>query len=90
MCNLINTHKKPYAGNVRDMLEGGGNTSPTGLASVGNDAVKLATHCVSKATRLPIFCTLVFFAVTMMVVELDHIVRSERTSIPRKGDDHTT
>ena len=30
------------------------------------------------------------FAVTMMVVELDHIVRGERTSIPRKGDDHST
>ena len=26
----------------------------------------------------------------MMVVELDHIVRGERTSIPRKGDNHTT
>ena len=40
--------------------------------------------------RLPIFCALAFFAVTMMVVELDHIVRGERTSIPRKGDDHAT
>ena len=30
------------------------------------------------------------FAVTMMVVELDHIVRGGRNSLPRKGDDHTT
>ena len=30
------------------------------------------------------------FFVTMMVVELDHIVRGERTSIPRKADVHTT
>ena len=39
--------------------------------------------------QVPIFCALAFFAVTMMVVELDHM-RGERTSIPRKGDDHTT
>ena len=41
--------------------------------------------------QVTIFCALAFFAVvTMMVVKLDHIMRCERTSIPRKGDDHTT
>ena len=33
---------------------------------------------------------LALFAVTMIMVEVDHIVRGERSSIPRKGDDHTT
>ena len=41
-----------------------------GMTLVGNDAVKHANHCVSETTRIPFF-----FAVTLMVIELDHIVR---------------
>lgn len=62
-----------------------------GLAPVGNDAGNHPTRDVSNATRLPIFFTrLPFPAVTIMVVELRHIVRGGRSSIPCKGDDHTS
>ena len=40
--------------------------------------------------QVTFFPALAFFAVTVMVVELDHIVRGEKTSILRKVDDHTT
>ena len=53
-----------------------------GLALVGNDAVKLAKHCVSyTTTRVPFFVFFCFFfwggrsQCTMMVFELGHIVR---------------
>lgn len=36
------------------------------------------------------FRACVFFVITLIVVELDHIVRDTRTSTPRKGSDHTT
>ena len=60
-------------------------SSPTGLASVGNDAAKYATHSASLGTRLPFdIASLLFFS--MMVYELDDFVRSGRTSPPaRRG-----
>ena len=63
-----------------------------GLASVGDDAVKNAAHCVSFGNQVTDFFARLrfcFFAVTM-VVELDHVVRRGRASTPHNGDDHTT
>ena len=42
-----------------------------GLAVVGIDAVKHANHCVSYTTTVQLF----LLSVTIMVIELDHIVR---------------
>ena len=44
-----------------------------GLALVGNDAVKRANHCVSLTNQGTFL--FIFLAVTMMVIELDHIVQ---------------
>ena len=53
-----------------------------GLALVGDDAVKHASHSVSFGNHVTdFFSRLRFFALTM-VVELDHIVRRGRTSTP--------
>lgn len=63
----------------------------SGSASVDNDAVKHAIHSVKSTVRISAFFSLtVFFAAAIMVVELEHIVQSGRTSIPRGGDDRTT
>lgn len=45
-----------------------------GLAPVGNEAVEHATHCACSAASLRLF--LCVFPVTVMVVELDYVVRS--------------
>ena len=59
-----------------------------GLASVGDDALKHASRCVSFGDQGTGFlCALAsFFAVTS-VVELDHVVRRGRTSTPHNGND---
>ena len=61
-----------------------------GPASVGHGAVKHAIPCVHKATRLPFYIHLRNFAVSMIVVELDHLLRggepklrTKRIIIPR-------
>ena len=67
-----------------------------GLASVGDDAVKHASHCVSFGNQVTDFflcarlCFFFFFAVTMVGAELDHVVRRGRTSSARKRNDRTT
>lgn len=61
-----------------------------GLTSDGDDAVQHMTHCVSQETGLPFSVPLRFAAVTMMMVALNHIAQSSKTSIAREGDDHVT
>ena len=62
-----------------------------GLASVGDDAVRPASHRVSFGNQVTdfFFARLRFFAVTV-VFELDHVVRRGRASTPHSGDDRTT
>ena len=52
-----------------------------GLASVGNDAGKHANNCASELDNQGTFFLFFFLAVTMMVIELDHIVRGGEPSL---------
>lgn len=56
-----------------------------GSVSVGDDAVTHTTHCVSSASRLPVFVRVCVCCAVhmMMMIKLHHIVRGEKTSISR-------
>lgn len=56
-----------------------------GLRSVGDNAVVHTIHCGSYAIRLLLCFSLVLFAITIIMIDFDHLVSGGESQLRAKG-----